>query len=293
MKPARRRVRPIVVWWTTLLVACALAFALKLWQNHEVTSRARAEAKAWRDTEARARSAPLRVPEMFDALQREVAAGQRRAPTTQDVADLLNGGRPVGESQPGRALWYWTDPKTSMLWELRFHDDVWIGYEKRFYNSAVPEIRGLPRSVPPPLYDEIERASYFIQSHGWMAGVVVGLAVALTIWLRQAAPLAHVLLGVAVICLAAASMPLRTQPPPIVLPLLDRLPGILLMIGVACIALRIHMRPRRVRPGEGPKCEQCGYDLTGNISGVCPECGSDAPTPPPRRASAASESPAS
>ena len=25
--------------------------------------------------------------------------------------------------------------------------------------------------------------------------------------------------------------------------------------------------------GEGPRCQECGYDLTGNTSGVCPECG--------------------
>lgn len=24
-------------------------------------------------------------------------------------------------------------------------------------------------------------------------------------------------------------------------------------------------------------CQKCGYDLTGNISGTCPECGTDAP----------------
>ena len=33
-----------------------------------------------------------------------------------------------------------------------------------------------------------------------------------------------------------------------------------------------HARWRR----EG-RCSECGYDLTGNISGVCPECGSNAP----------------
>ena len=27
---------------------------------------------------------------------------------------------------------------------------------------------------------------------------------------------------------------------------------------------------RRIRPGH---CQKCGYDLTGNVSGVCPECG--------------------
>ena len=29
-------------------------------------------------------------------------------------------------------------------------------------------------------------------------------------------------------------------------------------------------RPRRKLPNH---CEQCGYNLTGNVSGVCPECG--------------------
>lgn len=29
---------------------------------------------------------------------------------------------------------------------------------------------------------------------------------------------------------------------------------------------------RRSRPAGG--CKNCGYDLTGNVSGVCPECGS-------------------
>ena len=24
---------------------------------------------------------------------------------------------------------------------------------------------------------------------------------------------------------------------------------------------------------DGPRCQQCSYDLTGNESGVCPECG--------------------
>ncbi len=29
-------------------------------------------------------------------------------------------------------------------------------------------------------------------------------------------------------------------------------------------------KDRRIPPGH---CERCGYDLTGNVSGVCPECG--------------------
>jgi len=45
---------------------------------------------------------------------------------------------------------------------------------------------------------------------------------------------------------------------------------------------------RRTRPGH---CQQCGYNLTGNTSGICPECGTPIPkemqeqliTAPPKR----------
>ena len=34
-------------------------------------------------------------------------------------------------------------------------------------------------------------------------------------------------------------------------------------------------RKRQERRAKG-LCERCGYDLTGNVSGVCPECGTTA-----------------
>jgi hypothetical protein len=37
-----------------------------------------------------------------------------------------------------------------------------------------------------------------------------------------------------------------------------------------CWALRRSLLLRRRKPGH---CPSCGYDLTGNLSGVCPECG--------------------
>jgi len=41
---------------------------------------------------------------------------------------------------------------------------------------------------------------------------------------------------------------------------------------VAVVAGRRMRRRRRIRAWRG-LCETCGYDLTGNTSGVCPECG--------------------
>ncbi len=41
-------------------------------------------------------------------------------------------------------------------------------------------------------------------------------------------------------------------------------------------ALGIHLAPHRARYRPG-FCQECGYDLTGNVSGICPECGSPLP----------------
>lgn len=35
----------------------------------------------------------------------------------------------------------------------------------------------------------------------------------------------------------------------------------------------------RARFATNPRCWKCGYDLTGNVSGVCPECGMEVPAP--------------
>ena len=50
-------------------------------------------------------------------------------------------------------------------------------------------------------------------------------------------------------------------------------------------AARMARWSRRRRAG-GNACRGCGYDLTGNASGVCPECGSDVPPARPPEYSA-------
>ncbi len=44
----------------------------------------------------------------------------------------------------------------------------------------------------------------------------------------------------------------------------------LLSTGLFLLAHRRWMKSRRP---PGPHCKSCGYNLTGNVSGVCPECG--------------------
>lgn len=48
------------------------------------------------------------------------------------------------------------------------------------------------------------------------------------------------------------------------------LPGYCVGAAMGGVVLRGFIRRPRHRAG---RCDRCGYDLTGNVSGVCPECG--------------------
>jgi hypothetical protein len=50
----------------------------------------------------------------------------------------------------------------------------------------------------------------------------------------------------------------------------------LLIVGAASMAFAIYAsreQHRRLSNSDPGVCVSCGYDLTGNVSGVCPECG--------------------
>ncbi len=48
------------------------------------------------------------------------------------------------------------------------------------------------------------------------------------------------------------------------------IPGWFALMFVGGVTWRLLRLSRRFPPG---RCAECGYDLTGNVSGVCPECG--------------------
>ena len=68
----------------------------------------------------------------------------------------------------------------------------------------------------------------------------------------------------------------------IALPVSDEIPGTLihvplwlpLLVVAIPTAILFYRDRRRIPPGH---CEKCGYDLTGNVSGKCPECGDGIP----------------
>lgn len=66
-------------------------------------------------------------------------------------------------------------------------------------------------------------------------------------------------------------MAVRISPEAVVLAVLCLLVAILVRGGASAVSRRVLVR-RALRRGL-PHCRKCGYDLTGNVSGRCPECG--------------------
>lgn len=56
--------------------------------------------------------------------------------------------------------------------------------------------------------------------------------------------------------------------------------GLAIAFPISCVLVAVYYSLREGmahKHGENPICWKCGYDLTGNVSGVCPECGASVP----------------
>ena len=54
---------------------------------------------------------------------------------------------------------------------------------------------------------------------------------------------------------------------------IEALHAILVLVAILVLAAQFGLRVWVRSHPSGSLCPACGYDLTGNVSGVCPECG--------------------
>lgn len=107
---------------------------------------------------------------------------------------------------------------------------------------------------------------------GGFFGTLCGLWIAPLLERKPARGLAGRLIRAVtpVVILAALSSPRRSPPAVLAWILIDV--GIPVLWFVAYSLWLAHSLDDAYGPGQ---CRRCGYDLTGNISGVCPECGQE------------------
>ena len=147
----------------------------------------------------------------------------------------------------------------------------WVGYSAGGSSSVASD----PHPRPSAMFVETERIRRTIA--GWNSGIApmlwIALIVAAAVWRKKRPAILDVALGVAVVAgVAWFAHPAYT----ITLDGIfnnDMLLWAALMLLITSIAFWRALRA----PGEGmsgpPVCSKCQYSLTGNVSGVCPECG--------------------
>ncbi len=111
---------------------------------------------------------------------------------------------------------------------------------------------------------------------GFVYGALIGFALAAAFFLAYTyrLPFEDVL---ACLCLPAFILPGLAQDlvhPRGIASLLLGFIGNTATYGLLGMGLGWLIRARRWKPGH---CDTCGYDLTGNVTGTCPECGEDTP----------------
>lgn len=243
--------RASLAWWPvawTAFLACLGLLAL---------------AVVWTDRAHAATVAASRTRANAALNANAILLGQRNVPqlaTREDVSATLKATRPlrVISHVPGQDIVRWADTANAVDVDMIFRNDKFLEIVRRQY--AVP---------PPPQITPFRRVLTPL------CGLAIGLAV-MGWWLwvvliviepRSRWALAHAAVMLWVASPAATAFAIGGKDRGLTQILIAALsaPGLF----VPLYALRIDRRERAKRD----VCRACGYSLTGNASGVCPECG--------------------
>jgi len=179
----------------------------------------------------------------------------------------------------------WSDPKRDMVIEFEFGPDgTWRAYDPI-----------MPRIDTPPTLPWLLRGRAVIEPYrrlwvGWLTPFTIGpmLWIALVFtsmfWRRAAYPLAHGHAAVAWLCFIGWLLNPNYSLTVHGISSNPMLMWGVLMVITSCVMLSVVAARTPAR--DPSRCSACGYDLTGNVSGVCPECGLSITEPAPEPAPA-------
>lgn len=261
----RFRLRNRLLLWGMLFIVCVIGVSAKAWHDRKVQS-----AKLqWDETRLQREQSAARIRALFDS----------RSPpshwTRQELARELSAGSLPTTQRSWYQVGVWTDPQSGRVFEFKFDkQDGWIGYPSQWSSSGfTPPRAPAVLRVMEPLRGQIAGRNI-----GWGPLLWIALLILFPFARRYRAIVAELLLFVAVLTsLAWLLKPNYSISPRGILSNDMLFWGAIMLVvsGVIfrrALSLRLRLDPRF--------CRTCGYDLTGNVSGVCPECGTAiSPTP--------------
>ena len=255
-------------FWLAVLLICISGGGLRLYLNHQhrsATAAWNARAKALETAHHAARG---RMHASLQALYK-----QRKPPklTLEEAEQALNHGKPFiltprRGSDSNASRYDWVDAGTGATWMLEFRNNRLCGWGSTSSVSIPPA----PTRSPFDLATEKARR-LFAGSFSLGIGTAAWLVLLVLYFPMRAhrENISHGLLALTVLCGTAWLVsPNYTLPWGIVSN--DMLAWGLIMLFVS---LGLYSYARRKSDDPTPRCTGCQYDLTGNVTGVCPECG--------------------
>lgn len=201
----------------------------------------------------------------------QYAVGAQLGKTPEQVAAALNRGRPLDTFTPPPPNQYNTSMPAGAISEefvgytvfMRFRDGklygAYLGAPKPYTNAAP----GWHRAML------VRRVAFY-------AGVVLWFLAQFAVPFARSRRIVFIELSIAAALVAGISYLLDLTMPVVQTP---SLPVFLALFGIACVIILLTSRAAAARDRArnataiGGRCDECDYDLTGNESGRCPECG--------------------
>jgi hypothetical protein len=252
----RGRVR----FWVVVLLLLLLLGGAQVYFSRRTDADLVASNAAWVRETALAQHAGAHIAKQrADARQRKHEELYRR-----DAEEMLNDGKPL----PPGDLVNVIDKQTGMPVQLWFagDDDRWLGVN--LVSPPTPSFQwGAPMIAVTCVREFLCFGGYALWGVLWIIHLIV--------WRRE--PRAQgIRRRIDLLMLATLSTLLITLRHG-GYRLVDDGPGEVGLIMIAASAGLLRSALRTEKAAAAHLCEQCRYDLTGNVSGVCPECGSEIP----------------
>jgi len=257
--------RQYKIAWRILLILSLVFTAVKIdlniqrpreLLNHQLTEAAKHRAAA---------TMPFLIPDLFSQAHDSPAGFF----TKGDLERRINNGQPF-RTHPLNAhdeTADWVNPASQMKWQLLFRDGRWIS------DSGVDYVGWKPLPAPSALYQITEQLRRTWLAVGFWLWCVL-LVLLYFVWSQRAGArlIVHLMVAAALLnTLAKLLEPynfLRLALPHY---------GFLYLGGLMLLLSWLIRGDFKIDPVPEGFCRACGYNLTGNQSGICPECGSPAP----------------